>query len=281
MATSRSDMTGWYSRKDIDSQYQIKAGRSIGRQSGWQRTINVGKYMELKVVYRQHRKAIEEKGEYKQNHFHDYNIITTSTNLDDNYAVKMTIEKYTQARHRPDEHNPPQHNKLFIFLVQHYPHRLQHIFKQAGASPEDDQQVPLHFDRKCGNHFTRPNRRTLQTIRATQAPEEQQRDLQRISQHTEMQPMKRIFSKPEKQPETEENLDDLEARSTTRASGSTSFKRKNTEEKPETKKHQASTILNFYNATINTHSLATMSASPTMTPRKKDDSTVQSTQRTT
>eukprot|EP00971_Amphidinium_carterae_P090266 1787120-Amphidinium_carterae.1 len=96
-----------------------------------------------------------------------------------------------------------------------------------------------------------------------------------------MQPVKRTFSIPEGQPEIEKNLDDLEARSSTRASGSTSFKRKSTEEEPETKKNQASTILNFYNATINTHSLARMSTSPTMTPRKKDDSTVQPTPRTT
>eukprot|EP00971_Amphidinium_carterae_P214961 4265934-Amphidinium_carterae.1 len=138
----------------------------------------------------------------------------------------------------------------------------------------------VHFDKKCGNHFTRPNRRAVQAIRTTQTPEEQQRDLQRISHLPEMQSVKRTFSIPEGQPETEENLDHLEARSTTRASGSTSFKRKSTEE-PETKKHQASTILNFYNATINTHILIPMSTSPTMTPRKKDDSTVQSTPRTT
>eukprot|EP00971_Amphidinium_carterae_P120186 2380995-Amphidinium_carterae.1 len=120
--------------------------------------------------------------------------------------------------------------------------------------------------------------------RSTPTPDDVQRDLQRIAQLPEMQPVqqaKRTFSIPEGQPETEKNLDDLEARSTTRASGSASFKRKSTEEEPETKKHQASTILNFYNATINTHILSTMSTSPTMTPRKKVYSTVQSTPRTT
>eukprot|EP00971_Amphidinium_carterae_P207265 4112152-Amphidinium_carterae.1 len=62
MTTQISDMTGWYARKNIDNQYQIKAGEHLGRLSGWTRTINVGKYMELKLAYRQqHRKAIEDK----------------------------------------------------------------------------------------------------------------------------------------------------------------------------------------------------------------------------
>eukprot|EP00971_Amphidinium_carterae_P025959 512003-Amphidinium_carterae.1 len=87
--------------------------------------------------------------------------------------------------------------------------------------------------------------------------------------------------------EMDENLDNLETRSTTRASkrasGSTSVKRKSMtiEELPDTKKQQAGTILNFYNATINTHTPSAMSTSPTMTSEKKDESTVQSTPRTT
>eukprot|EP00971_Amphidinium_carterae_P017313 341423-Amphidinium_carterae.3 len=74
-STQRNDMTRWYARKDIDNQYQIKCGKVFGRISGWQRTLNVGKYMELKVVYRQqHRNPIENKTEYKQNHYHDYRL---------------------------------------------------------------------------------------------------------------------------------------------------------------------------------------------------------------
>eukprot|EP00971_Amphidinium_carterae_P092255 1826800-Amphidinium_carterae.1 len=87
MTTQRTDMTRWYARKDIDMQYQLKAGKQLGQLSGWTKMINVGKYMELKVVYKQqHRRTIEDKIEYKQNHFHDYNFITANTNLDDNYA---------------------------------------------------------------------------------------------------------------------------------------------------------------------------------------------------
>eukprot|EP00971_Amphidinium_carterae_P164111 3253632-Amphidinium_carterae.1 len=49
-------------------QYQIK-GKRIGRESNWGKTITVGKYFELKVVYKQqHRKPVEDKLKYKQNH---------------------------------------------------------------------------------------------------------------------------------------------------------------------------------------------------------------------
>eukprot|EP00971_Amphidinium_carterae_P190379 3778310-Amphidinium_carterae.3 len=106
----RNDVTGWYASKDIDNQYQIKCGEVLGRISGWQRTLNVGKYMELKVIYRQqHRNPIENKTEYKQNHYHDYSLIMTNTNLDDDYAVKITIKiyTYTQARRQqPTTHEP-------------------------------------------------------------------------------------------------------------------------------------------------------------------------------
>eukprot|EP00971_Amphidinium_carterae_P323851 6436275-Amphidinium_carterae.3 len=97
-----------------------------------------------------------------------------------------------------------------------------------------------------------------------------------------VQQKEKIHAVPEEQ-EIDENFDNLDTRSTTRTSRSTSLKRKSTEEIPETKKQQAGTILNFYNATINTHTLHTssMSFSPAMTPRKKDDSTVQSTPRGT
>eukprot|EP00971_Amphidinium_carterae_P008047 159247-Amphidinium_carterae.1 len=77
---SRQDMAGWYARQDYDNQFQIKAGHELERLGGNSegRNIEIGKYMEIKVAYKQvHRTVIENKGEYKQNHFHDYSIITT------------------------------------------------------------------------------------------------------------------------------------------------------------------------------------------------------------
>eukprot|EP00971_Amphidinium_carterae_P174762 3464023-Amphidinium_carterae.1 len=84
-------MAGWYARKANDHQFQIKAGAELERLGGIMdgRSITMSSYMELKVAYKQiHRTVIENKfdNEYKQNHFHDYSIITTSTNLDEDYA---------------------------------------------------------------------------------------------------------------------------------------------------------------------------------------------------
>eukprot|EP00971_Amphidinium_carterae_P155763 3088611-Amphidinium_carterae.1 len=89
--------------------------------------------MEIKVAYKQiHRTVIENKGEYKQDHFHDYSVITTSTNLDDDYAVKMTIEIFQNAQGKKyDANNPPTHNRSFVFLLQHYRERFQNIFQRA------------------------------------------------------------------------------------------------------------------------------------------------------
>eukprot|EP00971_Amphidinium_carterae_P140062 2775358-Amphidinium_carterae.1 len=105
--------------------------------------------MELKVVYKQqHRKAIEEKVKYIQNHFHDYSIITTNRNLDDSYAVKMTIEVFMQALQKKDENNPPHAHRFFMFLVQHYPHRVQYIFEKAGPTVDQYQQVTSSTTRR-------------------------------------------------------------------------------------------------------------------------------------
>eukprot|EP00971_Amphidinium_carterae_P226805 4498158-Amphidinium_carterae.1 len=93
--------------------------------------------MELKVAYKQiHRTVIENKVQYKQNHFHDYSIITTSTNLDNDYAVKMTIEIILQAEKKYDPQNPPTKNRFFVFILQHYRERVRDIFQRAGATIE-------------------------------------------------------------------------------------------------------------------------------------------------
>eukprot|EP00971_Amphidinium_carterae_P315126 6263898-Amphidinium_carterae.1 len=208
----RIDVAGWYSRKDNDYQYQIKAGRLGGDH----RTITVGQYMELKVAYKQkHKTVIENKGEYKQNHFHDYSIITTPTNLNDDYAVKMTIEIYVQAQSKRDLLNPAHQNRFFIFLVQHYGSRLKNIFKRAGATMEEYNAV-------------------LATA------EEREQSLQRISRLPEMQPTQKTQSIA-KEDENDVN-DNFDERSTTRASGSTGVKRKMSGEMTDKeKKMQAKT----------------------------------------
>eukprot|EP00971_Amphidinium_carterae_P191221 3794715-Amphidinium_carterae.1 len=95
--------------------------------------------MELKVAYKQkHKTVIENKSDYKQNHFHNDSIITTPTNLKDDYAVKMTVEIYVQAQQRRDPLNPAHQSRFFLFLVQHYrERRLREIFRRAGATMEE------------------------------------------------------------------------------------------------------------------------------------------------
>eukprot|EP00971_Amphidinium_carterae_P060865 1204730-Amphidinium_carterae.1 len=70
--------------------------------------------MEIKVAYKQiHRTVIENKSDYKQNHFYDYSIITTNTYLDEDYAVRMTIEIFQNAQKKYDAQNPPTQNRFF------------------------------------------------------------------------------------------------------------------------------------------------------------------------
>eukprot|EP00971_Amphidinium_carterae_P020528 404311-Amphidinium_carterae.1 len=62
--TQRTDMAGWYARKDNDQQYQIKAGSELERLGGDRegRTIHIGEYIELKIAYKQiHRTVIENR----------------------------------------------------------------------------------------------------------------------------------------------------------------------------------------------------------------------------
>eukprot|EP00971_Amphidinium_carterae_P119425 2365609-Amphidinium_carterae.1 len=54
MLTNRD--CNWYSRKDVDRQFQIK-GEHIGREGAW-KTIIVGKYMELKATYKQKHRNV-------------------------------------------------------------------------------------------------------------------------------------------------------------------------------------------------------------------------------
>eukprot|EP00971_Amphidinium_carterae_P198232 3934262-Amphidinium_carterae.2 len=54
--------------------------------------------MEMKAAYRQkHRRLVEDKREYKQNHFHDYSVIMTHIYLDKEYIKKHITEIYQQA----------------------------------------------------------------------------------------------------------------------------------------------------------------------------------------
>eukprot|EP00971_Amphidinium_carterae_P223286 4430555-Amphidinium_carterae.1 len=110
----------------------------------------------------------------------------------------MTIEIFVQAQNKYDLMNPPTHNRLFLFVLQHYRDRLQYIFQRAGASIEDYNQAVEYFDKRGGAHFSRPNGRDLHEIRATQTAEERERALQYIRELPEMQPRHKTPSIAEK-----------------------------------------------------------------------------------
>eukprot|EP00971_Amphidinium_carterae_P347297 6489229-Amphidinium_carterae.1 len=107
-----------------------------------------------------------------------------------------------QALQKPDENNPPHGHRFFMFLVHHYPHRVQYIFEKAGATADQYQRVLQHFDKRAAQ----VNRRTLSTIRA-QTPAEVQRDLDRLHpDRFKHAPQAKIHAVPEEQ-EIDENYD--------------------------------------------------------------------------
>eukprot|EP00971_Amphidinium_carterae_P214715 4260800-Amphidinium_carterae.1 len=91
----------------------------------------------------------------------------------------MTIEIFQNAQGKKyDANNPPTNNRFFVFLLQHYRERFQHIFQRAGCTVEDYNQTLDYFDKRGRAHFNRPNRRDLQEIRPTpQTTEERERNL--------------------------------------------------------------------------------------------------------
>eukprot|EP00971_Amphidinium_carterae_P240156 4768222-Amphidinium_carterae.1 len=105
---------------------------------------------------------------------------------------------------------------------------------------EEYNQVLAYFDKKCAEHFARPNRRDLQMIRTApqQTADEVEHDLHRISQLPEVLTGRKTQSIQED--ENEDNLDNFDERSTTRASGSTGVKRKIMEDLTDVKKQHPS-----------------------------------------
>eukprot|EP00971_Amphidinium_carterae_P002980 58476-Amphidinium_carterae.1 len=64
----------------MDAQFQVQGDRA-GRET-INRTIPIGKYMEIKTTYKQTCKdIIVDRNEYKQRHFHDDSVITTNLSI--------------------------------------------------------------------------------------------------------------------------------------------------------------------------------------------------------
>eukprot|EP00971_Amphidinium_carterae_P227551 4513617-Amphidinium_carterae.1 len=155
-------------------------GESAGRESPW-KTIIVGEYMEMKSACRQrHRRLIEDKKEYKQNHFHDYSVITTNIYLDEEYIKKRIIEIYQQAEkpgRRGEEVQPAHKHRLMLFLTQHYLQKVPYLLHKAGATQEQCNLVLQNFDHDATKHFTKVNTRPLSSL---QTPFQRAAALERI-----------------------------------------------------------------------------------------------------
>eukprot|EP00971_Amphidinium_carterae_P296613 5892284-Amphidinium_carterae.1 len=84
--------SGWYTMKTLDLQFQIQGDR-IQRQTD--RAIKIGDYMEIKTTYKKKNTvAILDTQGYKQHHFHDYSVITTDVDMNEDYAKTVIVDIY-------------------------------------------------------------------------------------------------------------------------------------------------------------------------------------------
>eukprot|EP00971_Amphidinium_carterae_P024232 478280-Amphidinium_carterae.2 len=155
----------WFQRKTLDHQYQIQGDR-IGREGN--RTINIGKYMEIKTTYRNTvRDVIVDKPDYKQRHYHDYSVITTDIYVDEEYARQMIIDIYAQATKKADQpqqfmqqpHQPPHENRFIRFMIQNHSTKIER--RDAGLPQQQINLAFGHFDERAAQHFTNPTVRNL------------------------------------------------------------------------------------------------------------------------
>eukprot|EP00971_Amphidinium_carterae_P301785 5995758-Amphidinium_carterae.1 len=238
--------TSWYSRKDMDKQFQIKVER-VGRE-GQSKTNMIGQYLEIKVTYKQTLKnIIEDKTEYKQTHFHDYSVITTNTYLNEEYMKKMIAEIYQQSEAKRDAPPPYTHtdNSCSYSTT---------LLDESSITTSSDRSTmqpgPSYFDENGHKYFMK-----LERLRPQPLPQEATQYQDDITEG-----------------EDEDIFDEYdETRSTTRASASSSniahiekqhsLKRKITGEARGTpQKKQGDVITNFYNIKIGNYHAASSSS---------------------
>eukprot|EP00971_Amphidinium_carterae_P080601 1594771-Amphidinium_carterae.1 len=146
----------------------------------------------------------------------------------------MTVDIYKQYeknKEQAEKKNEPQalphKNRFFVFLLQHYRPRVRDIFQRAGARVEDYNNAVDYFDDRGGTHFHKPNVRGLDEIRRSQQ-EDRKRNFDDFKQ--------------KEHSVIEEEIDDfvdedyVSDTTHTRASGSTSIKRKSDTGEMTTKK---------------------------------------------
>eukprot|EP00971_Amphidinium_carterae_P145250 2878253-Amphidinium_carterae.1 len=84
---------------------------------------------------------------------------------------KQAEKKNEQAERTNEQTTAPFRSRFFVFLIQHYRARLRDIFQRAGATVQDYNNAVDYFDERGGTHFNKPNVRSLDEIRRSQAEE--------------------------------------------------------------------------------------------------------------
>eukprot|EP00971_Amphidinium_carterae_P193775 3844885-Amphidinium_carterae.1 len=92
--------------------------------------------MEIKTTYRQGiQEVIVDKPDYKQSHYHDYSVVTTDIDMNEEYAKHMIIDIHAQATKKQELQQPtqpPHQKRLILFMIQHHPTKITKIMKDAG-----------------------------------------------------------------------------------------------------------------------------------------------------
>eukprot|EP00971_Amphidinium_carterae_P188465 3741191-Amphidinium_carterae.1 len=101
--------------------------------------------MQIKTTYYQTNKTvIANKTEYKRHHYHDYSVITSDKDMDEECAYHMIIEIYKQTRQGK---NPGHDDRFIIFMINNYAaERTGQIMAKAGCTLREINEAYEYFD---------------------------------------------------------------------------------------------------------------------------------------
>eukprot|EP00971_Amphidinium_carterae_P096961 1919468-Amphidinium_carterae.1 len=148
--------SGGYTKKTLDVQFQIHSDR-IQRQTD--KAIKIGDYMEIRTTYKQKNTvAILDKQGYKQHHFHEYSVITTDIDMNEDYAKTMIVDIYQQAAKKQ---TTACNHRFIVFMIQYHAERRKDVMKRAGLTEQTIDKGYEYVDERTPNLFNGPNIRNL------------------------------------------------------------------------------------------------------------------------
>eukprot|EP00971_Amphidinium_carterae_P243485 4835185-Amphidinium_carterae.2 len=154
----QSRNSGWHTKKTLDKQFQIHGDR-VQRPS--KLSIRIGDYMEIKTTHRQNNTmVIANKMTYKQHHYHDYSVITSDLDMDEEVAKQMFSEIYQTSRDKRPGTIPHIHS-FMIFMIEYCAQRTEVVMKKAGCTENEIKDAYRYFDNSVDRLFDRPNVRPL------------------------------------------------------------------------------------------------------------------------